>query len=124
MPQNVLNCQHCHKPVTHHEINLASLASYDPLWDPKPDFPEGGLRMMCPNCKKPSTYQRYELMYALDQRDAKPYVRDLHSPESQKSLTVSLTWKEFVEKLSELDMKRTQGKPKRRGWKHVFTVSG
>jgi hypothetical protein len=122
MPQCVLNCQHCHKPVTHGEINLASLASYDPLWAPKPDFPEGGLRMMCPNCKKPSTYQRYELLYARDQLAAKPHVRDLDPPESQKSLTVSLTWKEFVEKLSELDMKRTQGKPKRRGWKHVFTA--
>jgi hypothetical protein len=80
--------------------------------------------MMCPNCKKTSTYQRYELLYAHDQRPAKPYVRDLDPPESQKSLTVSLTWKEFVEKLSELDMKRNEGKPKRRGWKHVFTVSG
>src|SRR6202140_2274870 len=124
MPQCVLNCQHCHKPVTRGEINLVSLASYDPLWAPKPDFPEGGLRMMCPNCKKPSTYQRYELMYTHDQHAAKRYVRDLHPPESQKSLIVSLTWKEFVEKLSELDMKRNEGKPKRRGWKHVFTVSG
>jgi hypothetical protein len=124
MPQCVLNCQHCHKPVTHGEINLASLASYDPLWAPKPDFSEAGLRMMCSNCKKPSTYQRYELMYTHDQHAAKPYVRDLHPPESQKSQIVSLTWKEFVEKLSELDMKRNEGKPKRRGWKHVFTVSG
>ena len=106
MPQNVLNCQHCHKPVTHHEINLASLASYDPLWDPKPDFPEGGLRMMCPNCKKSSTYQRHELMSTHDQHAPKRYVRDLHPPESQKPQIISLTWKEFVEKLSELDMKR------------------
>ena len=111
MPQSVLNCQHCHKPVTHGEINLAFLASYDPLWAPKPDFPEGGLRMMCPNCKKTSTYQRYELMYTRDQHAARPYVRDLHPPESRKSLTVSLTWKEFLEKLSELDMKRNEGKP-------------
>jgi hypothetical protein len=113
MPQCVLNCQHCHKPVTRGEINLASLASYDPLWAPKPDFPEGGLRMMCSNCKKPSTYQRYELMYTLNQHAAKPYVRELHPPESQKPQIVSLTWKEFLEKLSELDMKRSEGKPKR-----------
>ena len=66
--------------------------------------------MMCPNCKKTSTYQRYELMYTHDQHAAKPYVRDLHPAKSQKSLTVCLTWKEFVEKLSELDMKRN-GKP-------------
>jgi hypothetical protein len=63
MPQWVLNCQHCHKLFTCDEIDLASWASYDPLWPPKPDFPEGGLRMACPNCKKSSTYQRYELMY-------------------------------------------------------------
>ena len=115
MPQCVLNCQHCHKPVTRGEINLASLASYDPLWAPKPDFPEGGLRMMCPNCKKPSIYQRYELMYARDQPAAKRYSETAISQSRRKSLTVSLTWKEFVEKLSELDMKRNEGKPKRRG---------
>jgi hypothetical protein len=63
MPQWVLNCQHCHKLFTCDEIDLASWAAYDPLWPPKPDFPEGGLRMACPNCKKGSTYQRYELMY-------------------------------------------------------------
>jgi hypothetical protein len=124
MPQWVLNCQHCYKPFTHGEIDLASLASYDRLWAPKPNFPEGGLRVKCPNCKKPSTYQRYELMYSRDQHAAKPCARDLHPPESQKSLIGSLTWKEFVEKLSELDMKRNEGKRKRRGWKHVFTVSG
>jgi len=63
-------------------------------------------------------------MYARDQRAVKRYVRDLHPPESQKSVIVRLTWKEFLEKLSELDMKRNEGKSKRRGWKHVFTVSG
>jgi len=35
MPQWVLNCQHCHKPFTCDEIDLASLASYDPLWVPQ-----------------------------------------------------------------------------------------
>jgi len=80
--------------------------------------------MMCPNCKKLSTYQRCELMSTHDQHAAKQYVRDLHPPESQKSQIVSLTWKEFVERLSEIDMKRNEGKPKRRDWKHVFTVSG
>jgi len=68
MPQWVLNCQHCHKPFTHSEINLARPPlSYDLFWPPKPDFPEGGLRMACPNCKKGSTYQRYELMYTHEQ---------------------------------------------------------
>jgi hypothetical protein len=52
-------------------------------------------------------------MYTLNQHAAKPYVRELHPPESQKPQIVSLTWKEFLEKLSELDMKRSEGKPKR-----------
>jgi hypothetical protein len=112
LPQWVLNCQHCHKPFTCDEIDLAFLGILS-LWRPKPDFPEGGLRMSCPNCKKRSTYQRYELMYTDYQPAAERYVRDLHPPESQKSLIVSLTWKEFVEKVSELDMKRNEGKPKR-----------
>jgi endogenous inhibitor of DNA gyrase (YacG/DUF329 family) len=90
MPQCVLNCQHCHKPVTHGEINLASLASYDPLWAPKPDFPEGGLRMMCPNCKKPSTYQRYELIDPHDQHIAKHTSETFIPPQSEKSQIVSL----------------------------------
>jgi hypothetical protein len=71
MPQWILNCQHCHKPFTHSEINLVSPASYYSVWPPKPDFPEGGLRMKCPNCKKPSTYQRYELKYTHDQHAGK-----------------------------------------------------
>ncbi|MDQ1407872.1 MAG: hypothetical protein QOG55_3501 [Acidobacteriaceae bacterium] len=79
---------------------------------------------MCQNCKKPSTYKRYELIDPHDQHVAKRYVRDLHPPQSEKSQIVSLTWKEFLEKLSELDMKRNEVKPRRRGWKHVFKVLG
>ena len=71
MPQWILNCQHCHKPFTHSEINLVSRAPYDSLWPPKPDFPEGGLRTACPNCKNPSTYQRYQLKYTHDEHAGK-----------------------------------------------------
>jgi hypothetical protein len=63
-------------------------------------------------------------MYTHDLHAAKPYVRDLYPSESQKPQIVSLTWKEFLEKLSELDMKRNEEKQKRRSWKHVFAVSG
>jgi hypothetical protein len=43
---------------------------------------------------------------------AKRYVRDLHPPESQKFLIVSLkTGKRFVVKLSELDAKLNEGEP-------------
>ncbi len=29
----------------------------------KPPFPEGGMRVGCPNCKKTSLCQRYQLVY-------------------------------------------------------------
>jgi hypothetical protein len=44
---------------------------------------------------------------------AKRFVRDLHAPESQEFLIVSLkTGKELVVKSSELDTKINEGKPK------------
>ena len=30
----------------------------------KPDFPQGGLKMECPHCKKTSLFQRHQLIYA------------------------------------------------------------
>jgi hypothetical protein len=60
-----------------------------------------------------------------DQHAAKRYVRDLHPPESQKSQIVSLTWKEFVEKLSELDMKRGKTEaPRLEARLHGFRLTG
>ena len=29
----------------------------------KPAFPDGGVTMVCPNCKAPSVHQRHELIY-------------------------------------------------------------
>ena len=64
MPQWVLNCSNCHKVFTHSKINpRPETIPYDPLWPTKPDFPNGGLKLACPNCRTPAVYQRFELMY-------------------------------------------------------------
>jgi hypothetical protein len=50
---------------------------------------------------------------AADLDAAKQFVRDLHAPESQKFLIVSLkTGKELIVNLSELDTTPNEGKPK------------
>jgi hypothetical protein len=67
MPQWVLSCPQCHKIFTHSKINPRSAPTpFDPLWPTKPDFPDGGLNLACPNCQTPATYQRFELMYRPD----------------------------------------------------------
>jgi hypothetical protein len=70
MAQWILTCKDCYQSFTYGE-NLVFPKSYDPAWAPKPDFPEGGLGMPCPTCKKTSTYQRYELMYSRGQHTGK-----------------------------------------------------
>jgi hypothetical protein len=67
MPQWVLSCSNCHKVFTHSKINPRSeTVPFDPLWPTKPDFPNGGLDLACPNCQTSSIYQRFELMYRPD----------------------------------------------------------
>ena len=63
-PQWVLSCSNCHKVFTHSKTNPRSATvPFDPLWPTKPDFPNGGLNLACPNCRTPAVYQRFELMY-------------------------------------------------------------
>ena len=74
VPYWVLVCPECSREFVHTEIkNDAITATRDPLgWlDEKPAFPEGGLRVSCPSCKKSSIYQRYQLVY----RDLTPVKR-------------------------------------------------
>jgi endogenous inhibitor of DNA gyrase (YacG/DUF329 family) len=65
MPQWVLRCPECNANFTHSEIATEN----QPLRDSfaglavKPEFPEGGMRLECPNCKKSSVYQRHELVF-------------------------------------------------------------
>ena len=66
MPRWVLNCPSCQKEFTHTEIERRSFQDY--YLEPKPDFPEEGLSVQCPNCKTSSVYHRRHLTYRADKR--------------------------------------------------------
>jgi predicted RNA-binding Zn-ribbon protein involved in translation (DUF1610 family) len=66
VPRWVLGCPECGEEFTHSEID----AEYrPPLLDPfswiadKPELPESGVSLECPNCKKTSVYKRHQLTY-------------------------------------------------------------
>jgi endogenous inhibitor of DNA gyrase (YacG/DUF329 family) len=65
MARWVLDCPNCNKEFTHTNINDRGSALRDPFTSPeaKPEFPDGGLSVVCPNCKNTSVYQRYQLTY-------------------------------------------------------------
>jgi hypothetical protein len=64
MPWWILECPRCKQEFPYSEIS-----SHDSMPDTfagvdlKPKFPDGGLRLSCPNCGQLSSYQRYELIY-------------------------------------------------------------
>ena len=65
MPQWVLNCPSCGKVFRHSEIERSSEnLLYDALWPYRPEVPEDGLRLKCPDCQRPATYHRFQLMYS------------------------------------------------------------
>jgi hypothetical protein len=59
------------------------------LWfGPKPEFPSGGMVLVCPNCKKSSTYQRHGLVFSSSAGDINPAMKPFpldtdHSPEAE-----------------------------------------
>ncbi len=66
MPSWVLVCPECKQDFAHTEIPT------DPKRRPfdrflgteaKPEFPPGGLRIECANCRKTSLFHRYQLIY-------------------------------------------------------------
>jgi hypothetical protein len=66
MPRWVLGCPECNRDFTHTEIPAdPKRRSFDRFLgtEAKPEFPQGGLRIECPNCKKTSIFQRYQLVY-------------------------------------------------------------
>jgi endogenous inhibitor of DNA gyrase (YacG/DUF329 family) len=65
MPRWVLNCPKCQKEFTHTQIERRNLQDY--YLEPKPDFPEEGLSVQCPNCKVSAVYQRRHLIYRADE---------------------------------------------------------
>jgi hypothetical protein len=66
MARWVLACPDCNNEFTHSEINREQRPpTLDPFgWiDSKPELPNEGVRLPCPNCKKISVYKRYQLTY-------------------------------------------------------------
>jgi hypothetical protein len=65
MARWVLDCPDCNKEFTHSEIPENNRLIPDPFTGTvtKSEFPAGGFTVTCPNCKKISVYQRYELTY-------------------------------------------------------------
>jgi hypothetical protein len=64
MPHWVLKCPECKIHFTHSEVHLED--EHHGLWalPSKPEFHEGGSWLECPNCKKTSLFQRFQLTYA------------------------------------------------------------
>jgi hypothetical protein len=64
MPHWVLKCPECKIDFTHSEVHIGR-EDYG-LWllPSKPEFPKGGSWLECPNCKKTSLFQRFQLTYA------------------------------------------------------------
>lgn len=60
----ILECPHCNKEFTHSEISTGSFVA-DPFTMSvvKPEFPSGGLSVVCPCCKIATVHQRHELIY-------------------------------------------------------------
>jgi hypothetical protein len=66
MPHWVLKCPECKIHFTHSEAHVGRVGRKDyGLWllPSKPEFPKGGSWLGCPNCKKTSLFQRFQLTY-------------------------------------------------------------
>jgi hypothetical protein len=65
MARWVLECSQCKTEFTHSEISESGFTVVDPftLTATKPEFPAGGVTIVCPNCKGATVYVRYELLY-------------------------------------------------------------
>ena len=65
MPRWVLECTGCTTEFMHSQIDGGGDSAYDPftLTASKPEFPVGGLSIVCPNCSHTFVYQRYQLLY-------------------------------------------------------------
>jgi predicted nucleic-acid-binding Zn-ribbon protein len=61
MQQWVLGCPKCREEFTQSDVTVPYHGNLEIAWPPKPEFPEGGMRMQCPNCGNISVYQRFQL---------------------------------------------------------------
>ena len=65
MARWILECAGCASELTNSDINDDRYSPRDPftLTAAKPEFPQGGLSVACPNCSQTFVYQRYQLLY-------------------------------------------------------------
>jgi hypothetical protein len=61
MARWTLRCDNCNFEFTHSMIEDSGVANF--FQPTKPEFPEGGAELECPNCGSKDTYQRHELAY-------------------------------------------------------------
>jgi len=67
MPRWIVRCPECEKEFTHTTIGKTIGLMRDPFASPpKPEIPEGGTALMCPDCNKASTYRAFDLRYRAD----------------------------------------------------------
>jgi len=63
MQRWVLDCPKCKAELTHSQVHDSDFSGSDPYAClTKPKFPDGGLSVLCPNCKIAFVYQRYQLI--------------------------------------------------------------
>lgn len=67
MPNWVLTCLECQQDFIHSKVETRKVNYGRPYaWiagDFKPEFPDGGASVECPNCKTAALYQRHQLIY-------------------------------------------------------------
>ena len=65
MPRWMLHCEQCSKPVPYSGVAFEHPAADAFAWlGRKPDFPDGGIHLGCPNCRETSLYQQHQLIYS------------------------------------------------------------
>jgi len=62
MPQWAFHCPQCNTELTHSQIYVSSIREPFTFLS-KPELPDGGLKLACPNCQKTSVYLRHQLTY-------------------------------------------------------------
>jgi uncharacterized protein (DUF983 family) len=71
MARWILECHSCGTEFTHSEIDASIRDPFTNI-ELKPEFPDRGKRVVCPNCRNSSIYQRFELLYRASAKAARP----------------------------------------------------
>ncbi len=69
MARWVLTCPECKLEFTHSQVQdaygLSLLDAFSWICN-KPELPDDGIRLQCPNCMNEKMYKRYQLIYKAD----------------------------------------------------------